>query len=167
MLASGMCNHAVVPARAVLLTCCAVGLAACSTPSTGDDTLATGKARVTELVVEAATALPGDPAFDEPTVVGEMTCRKKLFGYAIGDAGSRRVEVPLLIDLPEGTETETLLPAIADVWRGRGYHIDRSGLSSERYPKLRARVDGYEVVATAVQDRPQFALYAVSECLES
>ncbi len=151
-----------------LVTCFTALLVACSSPSTGDDPLATAKERVAELVVEAATALPGDPAFDEPTFVGEVTCRKKLFGYAVGDAGTRRAEVPLLIDFPDGTETELLLPAVEGMWRERGYKIDRSGLSSDRYPKIRARVDGYEVVATAVQLKPpQFAIYAVSECLES
>jgi hypothetical protein len=157
-------------ASAVLALGLAAGLlSACSKPSTGPGDLASGRERVVDLVEEAAAALPPGLAVTvtPPTETGEVTCRKKLLGYAVGSAGTHRAEVPLLVDTPAGTNPRAALTAIEQRWRDQGYDIDRSGLSSERYPKIRARIDGYEVVATADLQTPRLTFYAVSPCLTS
>ena len=144
-------------------------LGACSTPSTGAGDLDRGRTRVVDLVEEATAALPPGLAVsvEPPTETGEVTCRKKLLGYAVGSAGTHRVEVPLLVDTPAGTNPRDALTGVEQRWRELGYDVDRSGLSSERYPKIRARVDGYEVVATADLQTPRLTFYAVSPCLAS
>jgi hypothetical protein len=144
-------------------------LGACSTPSTGPGDLERGRKRVVDLVDEATAALPPGLAVSvtSPTETGEATCRKKLLGYAVGSAGTHRVEVPLLVDMPAGTNPRDALTGVEQRWQQLGYDIDRSGLSSERYPKIRARVDGYEVVATADVQTPRLTFYAVSPCLAS
>jgi hypothetical protein len=144
-------------------------LGGCSTPATGTGDLAEGRKRIVDLVDEATAALPPGLAVsvDPPTETGEVTCRKKLLGYSVGSAGTHRVEVPLLVDTPAGTDPRDALTGIEQRWRELGYEIDRSGLSSDRYPKIRARVDGYEVVATADLQTPRLTFYAVSPCLAS
>ena len=146
-----------------------LALGACSTPETGADDLATGRERVVDLVDEAASGLPPGLAatVETPTRTGDVTCRRKFLGYAVGSAGTDRAEVPLLVEVPAGTDVRSLLPDVERLWQDRGYEIDRSGLSSDRYPKVRARVDGYEVVATADVNTPRLTFYAVSPCLES
>jgi hypothetical protein len=151
---------------ASLLGTAALGAGACSEPDTGRDSLATGRERVSALVTDAARAIPVAVDMTPPSKTGEVTCRKRLLGYAIGTTGAHRVEVPLIVDIPEGTRAETLLPAIEEYWREQGYEVDRSDADDSRYPKLRAHVDGYEVVATAFRELPRVTFYAVSPCLE-
>jgi hypothetical protein len=158
-----------VTRAAVALGLTAGLLAGCSSPSTGAGDLAGGRKRIVDLVDEATAALPPGLAVsvESPTETGEVTCRKKLLGYAVGSAGTHRVEVPLLVDTPAGSNPRDALTGIEQRWRELGYDVDRSGLSSERYPKIRARVDGYEIVATADLQTPRLTFYAVSPCLES
>ena len=151
---------------ALTLGAVAAGLGACSEPDTGRDSLATGGERVTALVTDAARALPVAVDVTPPSRTGEVTCRKRFLGYAVGTTGAHRVEVPLIIDLPEGTLAETVLPAIEAYWREQGYDIDRSDADDGRYPKLRAHTDHYEVVVTAFRGLARVTFYAVSPCLK-
>jgi hypothetical protein len=153
----------------VVLAVAAVALlGSCSEPAAGTDSLAAGKARVRDLLAGAAGALDlAGVGADLPPVppAGEVTCRRTFLGYAVGTTGEHRAEVPLIVALPGGTEAEPLLDTVEAHWRDEGYSVDRTERSDGRFPKVRARVDGYELVATALRDRPQFHLYAVSPCL--
>ncbi len=151
-----------------------VALAGCSEPGTGSDDFAAGQARVVALLNEAGAVLP--PAADfEPVTIADTdreTCRDKFLGFAVGESGTRQAQVPAIVELAgTGLDPDAAIEAIAAMWAERGYAIDRSGLDDERYPKLRARVDGYLVVATSnsdtpgFDDKPRVTLYAVSECL--
>ncbi len=97
-----------------------LALGACSTPETGADDLATGRERVVDLVDEAASALPPGLAatVETPTQTGDVTCRRKFLGYAVGSAGTDRAEVPLLVEVPAGTDVRSLLPDVEQLWRG-------------------------------------------------
>lgn len=141
-------------------------LAACSTPRTGRDDLATGKVRVQELLQEALDELPSSAKYELPEAPGEQTCRKTFLGYAVGTTGTRRAEIPAIVALPEGTDTRPFLDMIERVWQDRGYDVSRPRTADGRFPKVQAKVDdGYRVVMTAFADRPQVTVYAVSPCL--
>lgn len=151
-----------------------VTLGACSEPHAGTDDFATGRARVVALLNEAGAVLPPAAGF-EPVALTDTdreTCRDKVLGFAVGGSGTRQAQVPAIVELAgAGIDPDAAIEAIAAMWAERGYAIDRSGLDDERYPKLRARVDGYLVVATSnsdtpgFDDKPRVTLYAVSECL--
>ena len=145
-----------------------LALTGCSTPATGDDTLAAGQERVEQLVADAAATLPETVEPQRPFASGSVACRRKFLGYATGTTGKRRAEAPILVPVPDGTSPRSLLDPIAALWEDEGYTIDRSGLSDERYPKIRATTpDGYEIVATAIMYGPnRLDLYAVSRCLQ-
>ena len=140
--------------------------AACSTPKTAPGSLAQGKERVVQLVLEAVRALPTTSEYERPTLVGTQTCRKTIVGYAIGSTGAHRAEVPMIVSTPVGMSTTTLLARIGTLWRAAGYRLDRSRFHESRFPQLRAHAPaGYDVVATAFTAAPQIDLYAVSPCL--
>jgi hypothetical protein len=146
--------------------------AGCSSPGTASGTLEAGKQRVTELVLDAAHALPATTTFTPPTLVGTQTCRKSFAGYAAGSTGAHRAEVPLIVYPP--TPAAPLLADIEVAWKKAGYRLDRSRIHEDRFPQLSATTpDGFKVVATAFAQpreraptiRPQIDLYAVSQCL--
>lgn len=143
-------------------------LGACSTPETGRDDLATGATRVQELVDEALAGLdlPAAAEYVVPEAPGEQTCRKTFLGYAVGTTGTRRAELPVIIDVPDGTDTRSYLDRIGERWTDLGYDVSRPRTADGRYPKVQAKVgDGYRIVTTAFTDRPQLTVYAVSPCL--
>lgn len=144
-----------------------VALAGCSSPAAGDDTLTAGQSRVEELVADATKTLPETVEPLTPFASGTVACRRKFLGYATGTTGTRRAEAPILVPVPEGISPRSLLDPIEAQWEDEGFTIDRSGLSDERYPKIRATTsDGYEIVATAIMYGPsRLDLYAVSPCL--
>ena len=140
--------------------------AGCSTPRTASGSLGQGKERVVQLVLDAAHALPPTSRYEPPTRVGTQTCRKTIVGFAVGSTGAHRVEVPLLVAIPEGEAMTALLARIEAAWRAAGYRLDRSRLDESRFPQLRAHAPaGYQVVATALPASAQIDLYAVSPCL--
>src|SRR5262245_28431290 len=140
----------------------------CSTPKTASGTLDEGKARVKQLVVDAARELPAAEPFTPPTLVGTQPCRKTAFGYVIGRTGAHRAEVPLIVKVEPGTGRQ-LLDVLADAWTNAGYDLDDSRLDEPGFPQLRAHTpDGDELVATALtrsSEQSQIDLYAVSPCL--
>jgi hypothetical protein len=140
--------------------------AGCSTPKTAPGSLAQGKERVAQLVLDAAHALPATSQYTPPTEVGTQTCRKTIVGYAFGTTGAHRVELPLLVSTAKGQSATSLLARIEAAWRAAGYRLDRSRLHDGRFPQLRAHAPGgYDVVATALPAASQIDLYAVSPCL--
>jgi hypothetical protein len=153
-------------AFAVVLTL--VAGTGCSTPKTASGTLEQGRERVTQLVLDAAHALPATVKFAPPTKVGTQPCRKTALGFTVGRTGARRAEVPLIVKVPPGTGRQ-LLDVLADKWTTAGYELDRSRIDETGFPQLRARTsDGDEVVATALtrsSEQSQIDLYSVSQCL--
>jgi hypothetical protein len=145
-----------------------LALAGCSSPASGDDTLAAGRERVEALVADAAATLPSTVEPQKPFASGSVACRRKFLGYATGTTGRRRAEAPILVPVPDGISPRSLLDPIEAHWQEEGFTIDRDGLSDERYPKIRATTpDGYEIVATAIMYGPtRVDLYAVSQCLQ-
>jgi hypothetical protein len=148
--------------------------AGCSSPRTASGTLDAGKQRVTELVLDAAHALPAATKFTPPTVVGTQVCRKSLAGFGAGATGAHRAEIPLLVYPPADTPAEPLLADIEAAWKKSGYRLDRSRIHEDRLPQVSATTpDGFRVVATAFAQlpkpaptiTPQIDLYAVSQCL--
>jgi hypothetical protein len=144
-----------------------LSLSACSTPPSGQGTVATGRSRVVALLNDTLDSLPSDVHATGAASTGTATCRKKFLGYAIGSTGKHHVEGPLIVPLPGGTDPRPLLGKIEARWQNEGFTIDRSGLSNQRYPKVRATTpDGYTVVTTAITDQPpRLDLYATSPCL--
>ena len=151
-----------------------VALTACSTPRTAAGTLADGKQRVTQLVLDAAHALPPTSTFTPPTEVGAQPCRKSLAGFGAGTTGAHRAQVPLIVYTPPAGLAEPLLSDIEAAWKRSGYRLDRSRIHEDRFPQVSATTpDGYTVVATAfgqppppaAKVKPQIDLYAVSQCL--
>ena len=151
-----------------------VALTACSTPRTAAGTLADGKQRVTQLVLDAAHALPPTSTFRPPTEVGAQPCRKSLAGFGAGTTGAHRAQVPLIVYTPPAGLAEPLLSDIEAAWTRSGYRLDRSRIHEDRFPQVSATTpDGYTVVATAfgqppppaAKVKPQIDLYAVSQCL--
>jgi hypothetical protein len=140
--------------------------AGCSTPKMAPGSLAQGKERVVQLVLEAVHALPRTAEYQPPTEVGTQPCRKTILGYAVGSTGAHRAEVPLLVSTPAAQSTTALLARIDAAWRAAGYRLDRSRFHESRFPQLRAHAPaGYDVVATALPTASQIDLYAVSPCL--
>jgi hypothetical protein len=152
---------------AAILAAALVGTA-CSTPETVSGTLDEGRQQVTQLVLEAAHALPATVTFTPPTEVGTQPCRKTAFGYVIGRTGAHRAEVPLVVTVEPGTGPR-LLGVLAAAWEKAGYDVDRSRIDEPGFPQSRATTsDGNTVVATAFArpaDPPRINLYAVSSCL--
>lgn len=155
----------------------AVAATACSTPTTAPGTQADGRVRVLALIAEMRAAVPDVTVVSTtPPSSGPVPCKRRVLGYAAGSTGAQRVEAPGIVKL-RGDPSQWLLtrqgPRLARAvlapiearWRAAGYRIDRGGLRDNRFPKLVARVDGYEAVATAWADVPQLTLYAVSPCL--
>ena len=140
----------------------------CSTPKTASGTLETGKQQVTQLVLDAAHALPATASFTPPTEVGTQPCRKTVLGYVIGRTGAHRAEVPLIVTVKPGTG-RGLLDVLGAAWEKAGYDVDRSRVDESGFPQIRAKTpDGNTVVATAFTrpaDPPHINLYAVSPCL--
>jgi hypothetical protein len=152
-----------VPLAAVLLG--VVLLGACASPATGEDDYELGSRVVATLVQEAANSSGTGAPSDEPHT-GPVTCRHRVLGFRAGSAGTRKVESALTVDLPEGAPVRQMLAAIAAHWRDKGYDVDDSVITDDRFPKVSARVrDGYEVVATRLLAQNQLLLYAVSPCL--
>lgn len=145
----------------------AVVPAACSAPSTAAGTIESAEQRVLELVTDTAAALPLDEEPAPPERTGLVRCRRTFLGYTIGSTGAHRVEVPMLIELPEGSDARTLLDDVERSWTEQGFAIDDSDRDDDRFPKLRASVDGYEIVATAMVERAQLNLYAISPCVRA
>jgi hypothetical protein len=140
--------------------------AGCSTPKTAPGSLAQGKERVAQLVLDAAHALPRTSNYQPPTEFGTQPCRRTIIGYAVGSTGAHRAELPLFVYTPEGQSTTALLARIEAAWRAAGYRLDRSRFHDTRLPQLRAHAPaGYDVVATALTSAHQINLYAVSPCL--
>jgi hypothetical protein len=153
------------PLRGVFVLFAVVLLAACTTPATGDDDYTVGSRVVAQLVHDAATSAATGASIDRPTH-GPVTCRRRVLGFAAGDAGSRKVESAESIDLPDDAPVRPMLERIANNWRSEGYDVDDAAIDDERFPKVSARVrNGYEVVATRLLAQHQLELYAVSRCL--
>ncbi len=157
-------------ALALVLVVALVG-SGCSTPRTASGSLDEGKQRVTQLVLQAAHAVPATATFNPPTEVGTQPCRKTVAGYVYGRTGAHRAEVPLILKVPAGTGRH-LLDVIGAAWTKAGYELNRSRLGEDDFPQLRATTpDGYDVVATALTRPPApgekstIDLYAVSQCL--
>jgi hypothetical protein len=157
-----------------IIILCGMVASGCSSPRTASGTLEEGKQRVTELVLDAAHALPADTKFTPPTLVGAQVCRKSLAGFGAGTTGAHRAQVPLIVYPAADTPAEPLLADIEAAWKRSGYRIDRSRLHEDRFPQVRATTsDGFQVVATAFGQppkpapviKPQIDLYAVSQCL--
>lgn len=154
-------------------------LTGCSTPRTAPGTQADGRARVLALIDEMRAAVPdASVKSTTPHSSGPVPCKRKVLGYAAGSTGAQRIEAPAIVAL-RGDPAQWLLTrqgprlaraALAPIdarWRAAGYPVDRSGLRDSRFPKIVARVDGYEAVATGWADTPQLTLYAVSPCLKA
>ena len=142
-------------------------LAGCSSPTTGTDSLATGRDRVLGLVGDAVKTLPPTAHATTTPATGTAPCRRTFLGYSVGETGKHHVEAPVLVNVDPGQSPRPLLDPIAAKWKAQGYTVDTSGLSDARYPKVTATTpDGYQVTATAIMTQPQrLDLYAVSQCL--
>lgn len=151
---------------AIIASVALFGAGCAGTPRIADGTLADAKARVVELVNTTAAAI-GPRAPDMPArSADELPCKKQLFGYAVGDTGAHRAEVPVPMLLTGNGDGASLLPRIEHYWRARGYTIDRSGLSDHHFPKVRAHIaTGDLLVATGYVGAPEINLYAVSPCV--
>jgi hypothetical protein len=119
------------------------------------------------LLTEALDVLPPGTDPTPADATGEVTCRKKFLGYAVGATGRHKIEAPVIVSLSDDADPRRLLEPLSALWRTRGYTLDDRDLDDKRHPKLRARTpDGYEIVATAITDQPRrLHLYAVSQCL--
>ncbi len=154
----------------VTAVCTAAG---CSTPSVAGESFQRGRHRVVELLDESGAALPAGSGFRPVTLsdTDREVCRKKFLGYSLGGSVARRPEVTQIVNLPKGTDPDTMVPRIEAVWRAHGYRIDRSGLSDPKFPKLRAYTGDYTLVATSFShtpgfsDAPRITLYVVGACM--
>jgi hypothetical protein len=155
---------------ALLLIVIAVtlGSGCTGTPRIATGTLAAEKARVVALVTATGRVL-GPRAPDVPVqTADELSCKKRLLGYSVGDTGAHHAEVTALVSLTGPGDGASLLAGIERYWRDRKYSIDRSGMSDQRFPKVRATVGtGELLVATGYVGFPQVNLYAVSPCVRS
>lgn len=146
----------------------AFGLAACHEPAVGRDSYEQGRQRVVDLVNEAGAALPAGSGFHPVTRsdTDREVCRTTFLGYAVGTAGSRQPEVTTFVNLPARLNDDAMLAVVEAKWRARGYVIDRSDAHDPRYPKIRARTDGYTAVVTSFRRAVnRITLYAVAPCL--
>jgi hypothetical protein len=149
-----------------------VAATGCSTPHTASGSLDEAKQRVTELVLEAADALPANSTFDPPTLTGAQVCRRSFAGFGAGTTGAHRAQVPLIVYPPADQPATPLLADIEAVWKKAGYEINRSRLDDTRFPQVSATTpDGFDIFATAFGQppkkppiKPQIDLYAVSQC---
>jgi hypothetical protein len=143
-----------------------VGAGCAGTPRIAEGNLADAKARIVALVNATVTAIgPRAPDLSARSA-DELPCKKRLLGYAVGDTGAHRAEVPLPMILTGNGDGASLLPRIERYWRSRGYTIDRRGLSDRHFPKVRANVGtGELLVATGYVGLPEVNLYGVSACV--
>ena len=157
---------------ALAVAACA-GAASCSTPSVGHDSYQTGRRRVVELLNESGAALPPGSGFHPVTLhdTDREVCRKKFLGYSLGGQYARQPEVTAIVNLPGRTDPSSMIPKIEQLWRTKGYRVDRSGLSDPKFPKLRAHAGDYTLVATSFSHTPGFSnkprvtLYVVGSCM--
>jgi hypothetical protein len=143
-------------------------LAGCSTPVTGAGTLARAQHRILDLVNETAAHI-GAPV-DAPPVrqADALPCRKHFLGYTVSRLSTHRAEVTDPIAFTGPQDGASLLGRVEAYWKSRGWSIDRSGMSDRHYPKLRAHLDGGDLlVATGYVRLHQINLYGVSECVRS
>lgn len=145
-----------------------VGAGCSSSPHIARGNLAAAKGRVVALVTASARAI-GPRAPDVPVqTADELPCKKLSLGYVVGDTGAHRAEVSAFVMLTGNGDGASLLAGIERYWRARRYSIDRSGMSDQRFPKVRATVGtGELLVATGYVGLPQVNLYAVSPCVRS
>lgn len=150
----------------LIVTALLLGSACAGTPKIADGNLTDAKTRVIALVKATGRAI-GPSAADVPVRgADELPCKKRLLGYVVGDTGAHRAEVPVVVQLTGTGDGASLLPRIERYWRSRGFTIDRSGMSDNHFPKLRAYVStGELLVATGYVGLPEVNLYAVSACV--
>src|SRR3954451_18931773 len=118
----------------------------CSTPASGADPLATGRARVGDLVNETTRSLPPSAHATTVAATGTTRCRRKVLGFAAGTTGRHVAEAPVLIAVDAGTDPKALLDPIEKHWQAKGYTVDRANVADGRYPKITAHTpDGYSV----------------------
>jgi hypothetical protein len=155
-------------ATVVIVAALLLGTGCTRSDKVADGNLADAKTRVIALVKATGRAI-GPRALDVPVRgADELPCKKRFLGYVVGDAGARRAEVPVIVQLTGPGDGASLLPRIERYWRSRGFTIDGSGLSDRSFPKLRARVDSGELlVATGSVGLPEVNLYGVSACVRS
>jgi hypothetical protein len=162
-----------VPLALCVVAAC-IGAAGCSTPSVGHDAYPTGRERVVELLNQTGAVFPPGSGFHRVALTNtdREVCRKKFLGYSLGGQYARQPEVTQIVNLPKGTDPNSMMPLIEADWRRRGYRIDRSGLSDPKFPKLRAHVGDYTLVATSFSHTPGFSsaprvtLYVVGDCMK-
>jgi hypothetical protein len=143
-----------------------LGAGCAGTPRIAAGHLADAKARVLALVNATGRSVGSRLAFVPAQSADELPCKKKFLGYSVGDTGAHQAEVPISVAVTGGSDGAALLPAIEAYWRGRGYTIDRSGLSDRQFPKLRAHAGTDALlVATGYVGLPRLNLYAVSACV--
>jgi hypothetical protein len=143
-----------------------LGTGCAGTPRIATGTLADAKTRVVALVTATGTAI-GSRAPDVPVqAADQLPCKKRFLGYVVGDTGAHRAETSAVVMLTGKGDGASLLGSIERYWRARHYSIDRSGLSDQHFPKVRATADtGDLIVATGYVGAPEVNLYAVSPCV--
>ncbi|HEX4492494.1 MAG TPA: hypothetical protein VH914_14905 [Acidimicrobiia bacterium] len=142
-------------------------VAGCSTPATGSGTLTEARHRIVDLVNETAQQIGSPVAFKALAVskTDPVPCRKHFLGYTISRLATHRAEVTDPMAFTGGDDGASLLPRVEAYWRSRGYTVDRSGLSDQHYPKLRAHVGDDLLVATGYVGVHQINVYGVTPCV--
>ena len=145
-----------------------LGAGCAGTPRIAAGHLADAKARVVALVNATGRSFGAHVAFVPVESADELPCKKKLFGYSVGDTGAHQAELPISVAVTGGSDGAALLPRLETYWRAQGYTIDRSGLSDRQFPKLRAHAGNDSLlVATGYVGVPRLNLYAVSACVRA
>ena len=147
--------------------------AGCTTPAVAHDSYQTGRHRVVELLNQSGSALPPGSGF-KPVSLSDTdreVCRKKFLGYSLPGPVGRQPEVTQIVNLPNHTDPNSMLPRIEALWRQQGYQLDLSGLRDPKFPKIRAHTGDYTLVATSFSHTPGFSntprvtLYVVGACM--
>ena len=158
------------PARWVAAAAALLFVAGCSTPARGRDTYRHGRERVVQLLNEAGAALPRGTTFKAVTLADtdREICHRHFLGYAVGETGALQPEVTTFIDLSPGLDGDAVLREIGKHWEALHYRIDRSEAHASQFPKIRAHVGDYTLIATSFKNAPAFnnrmTLYVVGTC---
>ena len=126
-----------------------------------------------DLLNDTGAALPPGSGFHRVSLkdTDREVCRKKFLGYSLGGQAARQPEVTAIVNLPQGTNPNAMIPRIEARWRERGFRIDRSAVDDPKFPKLRAHTGDYTLVATSFSHTPGFSnaprvtLYVVGSCM--
>jgi hypothetical protein len=146
-------------------------LSSCSSQPVGHDRYDVGRGRVVELLNQTGAALPAGVTFKPVSLrdTDREICHRHFLGYAVGRTGTLQPEVTAIVNMPDNVDGNAVLRDIAKAWAARHYRVDRSTVTGAEFPKVRAHVGDYTLIATNARNAPAgnnpMTLYVVGACL--